>query len=186
MWLQLGCHHSPWPGQVLTRRLWGVAEWGSFSTALPGRCCSSPHTLQGPPVLGHPTGPHSRDNRAQIHFRPFLWSLCTTEVSLCQEEDDAGVESLQQSSGFPDCSLWLLLTRWINWAWSCAGMQFPSPFPLHGAFLLSIGKQWKIYRSGSTQGPKTGAAMLNSCFLLVSTAYKIRCLGDVHNWCAQA
>lgn len=107
------------------------SRWGSFSTALHKHCQWGIHKLHSFPhtpcrvttecwkttqhLFLSPRA-HSKNNHTIIHFRPLLLKLLHNwTVHAPRWGWFMSGELAAKPSGFmPDCSLWLLLTRWIN------------------------------------------------------------------------
>lgn len=171
-------------------------RWGSFSTALHEHCQWGEHKLHSFPHtpcrvttgcckttqhLPLSLRAHSKNNHTVIHFRPFYWNFCTTELSLHQDEDDSWVESLQQSlQGL--CQIALCGCFW-HVGLICPVQRCSSlPFPSTSGLLLSIRHEGKCTNLVPHRAQNCGSHAQPPAFFLSPLHKKFECLGDVHNW----
>lgn len=142
MWFQLQLHHNTWTRiNIHTetfRNAWGedpsalpctntASEVYTSCTPLAGLSLSAakPHSISLSPRA------HSKNNPSMIHFRAFLLKLLHNwAVHVPRWGGFTSRELAAKPSGFsPDCSLWLLLPRWINMGTDLCRDAVPFPFP---------------------------------------------------------
>lgn len=104
MWFQLQLHHNTWTRINIHTETFRNA-WGEDPSALPCTNTASEVYTSCTPLTGlslSAAKPHSislspRTILLWSILEHFYWSFCTTELSMCQDEEDSRVESLQQS-----------------------------------------------------------------------------------------
>lgn len=146
MWLQLRFHRNPWTRINIHTETFRNG-WGEDPSPLPctntasevyRSCLAFLTHLSGLPLsAGKPHSislsprAHSKNNHTIIYSRQFLLKLLHNwTVHAPRWGWFMSGELAAKPSGFtPDCSLWLLLTRWINMDIELCRDAVPFPFP---------------------------------------------------------